>query len=586
MSIVPLRASLLLWFVAGTLLLPLHHAWIQNNPASKVIVQLPSKATRRFPSSPNFMARGDPAPPEDEEDSTTPRNPPRDNSPITESSDTHDHKLEGSTNTNADRLHKRIRLAKAQAEIDRILKNPVDPHFDVETEMKKVTNISPPLVAEGSTEYEVEQKISQMEQDLYTAVKAQDFTTATQKQSEISQLHVDDCGLVLQVNSAFYKAFSNKDVAEMERIWLKDRSCICIHPSFKPLSGVRDIISTWKRMFESSSGSFQRTWIDPWDIQLTVKATTAIVTCEEHVYARRFVRGKKRESELVNKLMATNIFRKVGGKWYMTYHHSSWHADSEAAKMALKRGNSGTAKLARKTPPKDRQSSRKPPDDEDKDNEPTGLESILGLGNTGPILGDESNGKAAGRSKKIILGGSGSLSDMMMNLLNQKDDITGDSDADENDSGPSGAIIHFSRIDDEEDDEEEDDDDDEEEGETFEIFDAETNDDDDDSFSDLQSWVIRARSPRRNRKWKQQSQSTDLRQECIDSLRKLSNKGRISPKQKRVLLTDIIRCSAQGKSSMVEVAFELLCEGKDPEEFEEEFVDQCQVFAQSLSETP
>ena len=84
---------------------------------------------------------------------------------------------------------------------------------------------------------------------------------------------------------------------------------------------------------------------------------------------------------------------------------------------------------------------------------------------------------------------------------------------------------------------------------------------------------------------KQESQSDPLRQECIDTLRKLANEGRISPKQKRVLLTDIISCSSEGRNSMVEVAYGLLCgEGKDPEESEEEFVDQCQVFAQSLSE--
>jgi hypothetical protein len=170
-------------------------------------------------------------------------------------------------------------------------------------------------------------------------------------------------------------------------------------------------------------------------------------------------------------------------------------------------------------------------------------------------------------------------------LLNQKDEITGASDSNENGIDSSGTIIHFSRVEDEEDDDDENDDDEEDERETFEISDAEENDGEDNSISDLQSWVVRARSQGKNRRWKQQAQSTDLRQECIDSLRNLASKGRISPKQKRVLLTDIIRCSAQGKSSMVEVAFELLCEGKDPEKSEDEFVDQCQVFAQSLSET-
>jgi SnoaL-like domain len=512
-------------------------------------------------------------------------------SPIMEDSEINNNNNNNNNSTTSG-LNKRVRLAKAQAEIDRILNHPVDAPFDVETEMKKVISISPPLVAEGSSEYELEEQVSHMEEDLYSAVKAQDFAAASQKQSEISQLHVDDCGLVLQVNSAFYKAFSDKDVAEMERIWLPDRSCICIHPSFQPLSGVKDIMSSWKRMFESSVGSFQRTWIDPCNIQLTVKATTAIVTCEEHVYARRFVRGQKRESMMVNKLMATNIFRKVGGRWYMTYHHSSWHADSEAAKMALKRGNLGMAKAGHKSRGllKDRLMNQQhgPSMEEDDDNAPSGLESILGLGNAGPILGDETSGKNT--NKRIIMGGSGSFADMFNKLsefkskYSPKNNDGGDDDDDDDDMGPPSAIIHFSSI---EGDDEEDDDDDEndDEGEIYEMHDDdEGSDGEDDSFTDLKSWAKRTRSQKRNQKTKVQSQSTDLRQECIDSLRKLANEGRISPKHKRLLLTDIISCSAQGKSSMVEVAFELLCDGKDPEESEEEFVDQCQVFAQSLSE--
>jgi hypothetical protein len=489
-----------------------------------------------------------------------------------------------------DESNKRIRLAKAQAEIDRILNNPVDPPFDFETEMTKVVSISPPLIPEGSSEYKLEEQVSQMEEDLYSAVKAQDFTTASQRQGEISQLHVDDCGLVLQVNSAFYKAFSNKDIADMERIWLKDRSCICIHPSFKPLSGVRDIMHTWKRMFESSVGSFQRTWIDPCDIQLTVKATTAVVTCEEQVYARRFVRGKKRESEMVNKLMATNIFRKVGGKWYMTYHHSSWHADSEAAQMALKRGNAsnnsgGVIKTSKRTsvgPGGDSTVSSRRKRREEDDSGPTGLESILGVGNVGPLLGDDSEGTDSGNSGKKII--TGSLSEYLMNQFGNKDGIFGNGDNNDNGIGSPGAIIHFSRIESDGDDDEDED----EDGETYEIFDDEgENDGDDESYSSLQSWVQRTRAQRRNRMSRRQQDRSEkpLRQECIDALRKLASEGRISPKQKRVLLTDIISCSSKGENSMVEVAYELLCgEGKDPEEAEEEFVDQCRVFAQSFSE--
>ncbi|KAL3927174.1 MAG: hypothetical protein SGARI_005397, partial [Bacillariaceae sp.] len=405
--------------------------------------------------------------------------------------------------------------------------------------------------------------------ELYSAVKAQDFATAAERQDEISNRHIDDCGQVIQLNGRFYKAFSNKDVEEMERIWLKDRSCICIHPSFKTLTGVRDIMHSWKRMFESSVGSFQRNWIDPCEIRLTVKATTAIVTCEEHVYSRRFVRGKKRESELVNKLTATNIFRKIGGKWYMTYHHSSWHADSQAAKHALKQNNDG---IAKKGSGKRRRHQRS----EEDENGPSGLENILGLSNSGPLLGDSGGNKMEGFD-----GGFGgpnpdflNLNDALNRLRKRRNGMM--------DASP-GAIIHFSSFDS---DDEEDGDGEDEDGETYEIIDEGDNNGDDETFSSLQSWVKKTRAQRSNRMKKQQSQSTDpLRQDCIDSLRKLANEGRISPKQKRVLLTDIISCSSEGKTSMVEVAYGLLCgEGKDPEESEEEFVDQCQVFAQSLSE--
>ena len=77
--------------------------------------------------------------------------------------------------------------------------------------------------------------------------------------------------------------------------------------------------------------------------------------------------------------------------------------------------------------------------------------------------------------------------------------------------------------------------------------------------------------------------------------------GSISPKQKRVLLTDIIMCSARGEFSLVEVAYELLCgeegaaEAEDGDNegavaardvAEEDFADQCRVFASSLPEMP
>mmetsp|Transcript_65618 Transcript_65618/g.73457 ORF Transcript_65618/g.73457 Transcript_65618/m.73457 type:complete len:569 (+) Transcript_65618:44-1750(+) len=488
-------------------------------------------------------------------------------------------------NPNNDNDSRQHRLVKAQAEIDRILNNPVDPPFDIEKEIKKVASISPPLIKKGSNEFQLEEQVSQMEEELYAAVKDQDFTTAAERSAEISQLHVDDCGLVLQANSAFYKAFSDKDVGEMERLWLKERSCICIHPSFSPLTGVTDIMSTWKRMFESSTGSFQRTWIDPCKIQLSVKATTAVVTCEEHVYARRFVRGQRRKSELVNKLIATNIFRKIQGKWYMTYHHSSWHADSEAAKRALKSRNSNNksksiSRIIGSTDPSNLNpllgrignESNNDNDDDKNCKDPTELESILGIENFGPVLGDESDNKqddAVGNPKMIasILGGL----DGMLGMGSSNTDTNGI---------PPGTIISFSgKFNDDDVDDDDDDNNDDDDDDTDDAFDEGSSR----SGENKKTILDLLQGKKKGRKAIIKNQTKPLLSKCIDALRRLSNEGRISPKQKRVLLTDIISCSSRGEQSLVEVAYKLLCgEGMDEVSAEEEFVDQCQVFARSL----
>ena len=243
----------------------------------------------------------------------------------------------------------------------------------------------------------------------------------------------------------------------MERLWLKDGSALCIHPSHAPLVGANAVLKSWSKMFNSNGSSFQRNWMDPSNIRLTVKGATAIITCDEQVYGRRFVRGKKRQTELVNKLTATNIFRKVDGKWYMVHHHSSWHADSEAAKMALK-GGSSTEGGGNKLLDGKKSTLRRNKSDVGEIS-PDGF-----IGNFGPILGGPSPSPQEGSSvKRIVMGGS--LSDLLNGGLNDllSGSISGDDQQDEEGS----AIIHFQRLnEDDGDDDGEDDDDEGEDGET------------------------------------------------------------------------------------------------------------------------
>jgi ketosteroid isomerase-like protein len=434
----------------------------------------------------------------------------------------------------------------------------LDKTFDLAAEMMKVESISQGLPLD-SPELQVDEQISKLEGELYAAVDKFDLVKAQKMSDEISQMHIDDCGAVLQVNSAFYRAFTDKDYKAMESLWLHDASILCIHPSHAPLVGATAVLESWKSMFESTVGSFQRNWMEPCNIRLVVKGTTAIITCDEEVYARRFVRGAKRETELMNKLTATNIYRKINSKWYMVHHHASWHADSEISKMAL---NGGIK------PSKNNEASQMTFN-------PAG---ILGTKDFGPFLGAGKNNKPT--VKKIIMGGS--LSDILNGNLG---DIISSADGDEN-----SAIIKITNLDIDEDDEHDDDDDDDDDD------DVEDADEEVSSFvkelhmireqnrSSQLSKSKKVNNANANNNNKADSSQDSVRQSCITALRKLADQGTISQKQKRVLLTDIISCSARGEYSMVEVAYELLCgEGDDQDVAEEEFADQCRVFFDSLS---
>ena len=460
-----------------------------------------------------------------------------------------------------------VKKYKLRTEIDSIMNDPEGAPFDLESELKKVTGGISPALAADAPEMAVEENVHDIESEMYSAVEAKDFERAQSKKEELSRMHIDDIGSVLQINSAFYKAFSSKDYMSMELLWLHDACALCIHPSNTPVIGAKNVLNSWKEMFDGGNEAFQKNKIEPSNIRLSVKGTTAILTCDEDIFTKRFVRGKKRVGykdnkngmELVNKLLTTNIFRKVSNKWYMVHHHASWHHDSEAAKNALnpKRSRGGKSNLSPKS----------------NDEGASTMEGILGIpGHEG--LGGESE---SGDQKPVRHIVRGSLSDLLGGGLS--DLLGGDMGGDnlgmgDMEEGVESIIIRSEdlggiggkpRRASDDDDDDDDDNDNDDETKTRSIINVES-------------------EPSEK---KPQPKDT-IRQNCIQALRVLANEGSISPKQKRMLLTDIIIKSSTGDYSMVEVAYDLLCteDGDDEEAGKEDFAEQCKVFATTLPEVP
>ena len=574
-------------------------------------------------------------------------------------------------NKNNEEDERQIRILGIRNKIERLLNGP-DPPFDIESEIKKVTSIappSPPSHLQRSIDLHSEHRVMELEDEIAQAVQRQDFGSAMSAQQEMSQRHIDDCGAVLQVNANYYRAFSTKQYADMQALWLKDGTATCIHPSQKALVGSKAVLNSWKRMFESSNGAFQKSWMEPHNIRLSVKgATTAVLTCDEHVYARRFVRGQRRETELVNKLVATNIFRKCQGQWYLTHHHASWHSDSDAAKQALVvRGRGGGVRRGgSKSKPNisrneeealfqhwigetllgglgmDEQETRyfnnEQDDDENTnhgiwggsdDNKEIGVDGIMGIENFGPLIGGPSDGVKNKSSKYKNVpshgiqsinflgpesgifdhlgaagGGGGSVGDGRFGKAILRIDKTNHNNNNINNKksnkknkskGNSGGTLGGGGG-----------------SGSFEIGDFaermmeefnEVDDDDDDGEEDLD----------------EQEQALQVRQACIATLRNLHAMGALAPRQKRVLLTDMIACAAKGEVSTVEVAYQLLCVTNDDDDDDdddnddnnnnvdnhrnnndnindddkeeedavalEEFAEQCRIIAASLPES-
>jgi len=517
--------------------------------------------------------------------------------------------------------------ARAQAQIDAILDSPDSP-FDLSTELQKLapapsasTDMPPYTLAPSSSSTSsslsslpsssLEIQSQQLETSMYQAISNGDFDTAQMHKTDLDRLLMDEFSHVLQANSQFYRAFSNKDFKAMEALWLHDSVAVCIHPAREPLVGAGDILNSWSIMFDgknvvgsggggSDDGSdgekstlFQRNHIEPVKIRLNVRGNMAIVTCDEEVYTRRFVRGGTKKTaakngstrrgkvqgmELVNQLTATNVFRKVGAKWYMVHHQSGWHADSEAARNIRIQGAGSEKERLRQ-----RLQKRASTMDE------LTVEDVLGIpGHEGLYDGKKkmSKGGMAGLDGDTLgLGGSvkrvfsGSLDDL---LNGGWKNALGDSNSDSNEDFEEILL----------------------------------NDDDDDTFITEETIIIanaqkssdmiglggingnnkdksKSRGDKNSAKdenSKDYSKDT-LRPSCIAALRSLSTRGIISKKQKRILLTDIILSSAKGEYSLVEVAYDLLCaEGvSDIEEDDcavEEFSEQCRAFAAAMPEHP
>lgn len=118
---------------------------------------------------------------------------------------------------------------------------------------------------------------------------------------------------VVATNEAFYRAFEKKDIEAMSVIWSQGTGSLCIHPGRNILRGWKEIEISWLQIFRNTKYIEIETEI----ITVEIRETLAYVVLLEKLLQVSGGRSIQAQS------MATNIFEKMGVKWYLIHHHGS-----------------------------------------------------------------------------------------------------------------------------------------------------------------------------------------------------------------------------------------------------------------------
>ncbi len=118
---------------------------------------------------------------------------------------------------------------------------------------------------------------------------------------------------VLSANQSFYQAFNRQDIDLMVKAWAQREDIICLHPGWSALIGLDDIIESWEGIFEAGEGLE----IELSDVKVEVSGEMAWVRCRENLFSLSL------SGVHASRVFATNLFRKIDGRWRMVLHHAS-----------------------------------------------------------------------------------------------------------------------------------------------------------------------------------------------------------------------------------------------------------------------
>ncbi|WP_445402958.1 nuclear transport factor 2 family protein [Streptomyces sp. LE64] len=135
-----------------------------------------------------------------------------------------------------------------------------------------------------------------------------------------------------RANTAYYEAVERGDFDALSDLWLDDRDLpdtppgtgprvSCVHPGWHPLGGRGEVLRSYALIMANTE--YIQFFLT--DVQVTVSAGTALVTCTENILSGGPAPKDGGElGPLVGQLVvATNVFRQTPQGWKLWSHHAS-----------------------------------------------------------------------------------------------------------------------------------------------------------------------------------------------------------------------------------------------------------------------
>lgn len=117
---------------------------------------------------------------------------------------------------------------------------------------------------------------------------------------------------ILSANAAYYRAFRMGDDALMGRLW-HEGEVTCVHPGWPPIKGRAAVLASYRGIMSNPD----QPEVTAHEEQVIVTGDVARVICVEAVAGAR--------------LVATNLFIRVGADWRLIHHQASLLSVQRAA---------------------------------------------------------------------------------------------------------------------------------------------------------------------------------------------------------------------------------------------------------------